>query len=89
MYNDERNLYHYTYRKDGAEPTFGETLHPSGGPQSGPQGPVQEMKRVKKDRLGLKFAALALSCALLGGAAGGGAVWAASRLSLPPMRSAL
>ena len=31
MYNDERNLYHYTYRKDGAEPTFGETLHPSGG----------------------------------------------------------
>ena len=70
MYNDERNLYHYTYRKDGAEPTFGETLHPSGGPQSGPQGPVQEMKRVKKDRLGLKFAALALSCALLGGAAG-------------------
>ena len=79
MYNDERNLYHYTYRKDGAEPTFGETLHPSGGPQSGPQGPVQEMKRVKKDRLGLKFAALALSCALLGGAAGGGAVWAASR----------
>lgn len=79
MYNDEKNLYHYTYRKDGAEPTFGETLHTSGGPQSGPQGPVQEMKPVKKNRLGLKIAALALSCALLGGAAGGGAVWAASR----------
>lgn len=79
MYNDEENLYHYTYRKDGAEPTFGETLHTSGGPQSNTQGPELEVKRVKKNRLGLKIAALALSCALLGGAAGGGAVWAVSR----------
>ena len=81
MYNDEKNLYHYTYRRDGAEPTFGETLHASGGQQSGPQRPVQEMKPVKKNRLGLKIAALALSCALLGGAAGGAAVWAAARYS--------
>jgi len=78
MYNDENSLYHYTYRKDGAEPTFGETLHASGG-QSGRQGPELEMKPVKKNRLGLKITALALSCALLGGAAGGGAVWAVSR----------
>ncbi len=79
MYNDEKNLYHYTYRRDGAEPTFGETLHSSGGQQSGPRGPELEMKPVKKNRLGLKVTALALVCALLGGAAGGGAVWAATR----------
>ena len=78
MYNDEKNLYHYTYRKDGAEPTFGETLHTPGG-QTGPQGPEIEVKPVKKNRLGLKITALALVCALLGGAAGGGAVWLASR----------
>lgn len=76
MYNDEKNLYHYTYRRDGAEPAFGETLH-----SSGPQQPVQEMKPVKKNRLGLKIVALALACALLGGAAGGAAVWAATRSS--------
>lgn len=79
MYNDEKNLYHYTYRKDGAEPTFGESLHASGG-QSGPQGPELEVRPVKKSRLGLKVTALALVCALLGGAAGGGAVWAALRV---------
>ena len=79
MYNDEQNLYHYTYRKDGAEPTFGESLHAPR--QSGPQGPELEMKPVKKRRTGLKIAALALSCALLGGAAGGGAVWAVSQYS--------
>ena len=78
MYNDEKNLYHYTYRKDSSEPTFGETLRTSGA-QSGPRGPELEMKPVKKNRLGLKIVALALSCALLGGAAGGGAVWAVSR----------
>ena len=78
MYNDEKNLYHYTYRRDGAEPTLGETLRAPGG-HTGPQGPELEMKPVKKNRLGLKIIALALCCALLGGAAGGGAVWAATR----------
>ena len=34
------------------------------------------MKPVKKNRMGLKITALALVCALLGGAVGGGAVWA-------------
>ena len=78
MYNDEHNLYNYTYRKDGSELSHQrETVRPGG--QSGPQGPVWEAKSVKKNRLGLKITALALSCALLGGAAGGGAVWAVSR----------
>ena len=50
MYNDEHNLYHYTYRKDGSETE----THPApqAGPapeyQNGPQQPVQEMKPVKK-----------------------------------------
>ena len=78
MYNDEHNLYNYTYRKDGSELSHQrETVRPDGQP--GPQGPELEVKPVKKNRMGLKIAALALSCALLGGAAGGGAVWAASR----------
>lgn len=80
MYNDEKNLYHYTYRKDGSEtvqpesnrPTVDEQIH---NYQAGPQQPVQEMKPVKKDRKGMKLVALALVCALLGGAVGGGIVW--------------
>ena len=77
MYNDEQNLYHYTYRKDGSESAPKaennaapqEPIHPQ---SAGPQGPVQEMKPVKKNRMGLKITALALCCALLGGA------WAAA-----------
>jgi len=95
MYNDEQNLYHYTYRKDGSEPgarydaqdgqrqetgrpTVDEQLHSyqSGQDQ---RPPVQEMKPVKKNRIGLKVTALALVCALIGGAVGGGMVWAVSR----------
>ena len=85
MYNDEQNLYHYTYRRDGSEtgeqsagarPTVDEQLHAY---QTGPQRPVQEMKPVKKNHLGLKITALALCCALIGGAVGGGTVWAVSR----------
>ena len=92
MYNDEQNLYHYTYRKDGSEPgqrydarsasddtqsrpTVDEQLnHFEAGRREQP--PIQEMKPVKKNRMGLKIAALALVCALLGGAVGGGVVWA-------------
>nr|WP_325184114.1 trypsin-like peptidase domain-containing protein [uncultured Oscillibacter sp.] len=72
MYNDERNLYHYTYRRDGSEtaPPPADDYQPAGGP-------VQEMKPVKKNRIGLKITALALCCALLGGGVGGGVVWAA------------
>ncbi len=73
MYNDERNLYHYTYRKDGSE-----TAPPPADNYQPIQGPVQEMKPVRKNRIGLKITALALSCALLGGGVGGGVVWAAT-----------
>ena len=84
MYNDEQNMYHYTYRKDGSEssgqngarPTVDEQLH---NYQAGPQQPVQEMKPVKKNQMGLKITALALCCALVGGAVGGGVVWGVTR----------
>ena len=87
MYNDEKNLYHYTYRKDGSEtgehnaagqqPAGGQPFTPMH--QTGPNGPVQEMKPVKKNRIGLKITALALACALLGGAIGGGIVYGVGR----------
>ena len=86
MYNDEHNLYHYTYRKDGSEAE----AHPAPQPgpvqdhNSGPQQPVQEMKPVKKNRIGLKVTALALCCALLGGAVGGGIVWASAEAATRP-----
>ena len=78
MYNDEQNLYHYTYRRDGSEAGPNTAPQPAPAPehQNGPQQPVQEMKRVKKNRIGLKITALALCCALLGGAVGGGVAWA-------------
>ncbi len=80
MYNDERNLYHYTYRRDGSEVT----PPPTDDYQPAPQRHVQEMKPVKKKRTGLKITALALSCALLGGGVGGGVVWAATSHSSTP-----
>ena len=80
MYNDEHNLYHYTYRKDGShtEPHPATQAGPAPEYQNGPQQPVQEMKPVKKNRVGMKLTALALCCALLGGAVGGGIVWGVS-----------
>lgn len=71
MYNDEQNLYHYTYRKDGSEDPYQDGQVP---PQSSVP-PVQEMKPVKKNRMGLKITALALACALAGGGIGGGVAW--------------
>ena len=85
MYRDEENLYHYTYRKDGSEDgQIQETVTTASASgvssaDSGPQGPVQEMKPVKKkNRMGLKLTAMALCCALVGGAIGGGIVWGVS-----------
>src|SRR5574344_951483 len=90
MYNDENNLYHYTYRKDGSEtddgrtactqPSVDEQLHGYQAAQSGtaPQQPTQTMRPAKKNRMGLKITALALSCALVGGAAGAGIAWGIS-----------
>lgn len=88
MYNDEKNLYHYTYRKDGSESAHTPEGQPSVDDQlnafqnqNGPQQPIQEMKTVKKNHIGAKVTALALCCALLGGAVGGGVVWGVSRTS--------
>ena len=76
MYHDEQNLYHYTYRKDGSETTGNAGAYQPGGYQTGPQEPVQEMKPVKKkNRAGVRTAALLLCAALLGGAVGGGVVY--------------
>ena len=112
MYNDEKNLYHYTYRKSGREepaqdaapvqdtaptqnsaptrdanPSIESQLHDfqrseqprqqvwaeSAGPAMGPQPEAPKAPKAKKtSRMGLKIAALALSCAILGGAAGAG-----------------
>ena len=77
MYNDEENLYHYSYQKDNQPGTSGASVDDqlnSFQYHGGPQQPVQEMKPVKKNRTGLKVTALALCCALLGGAVGGGVV---------------
>ena len=77
MYNDEENLYHYSYQKENQPGTSGSSVDDqlnSFQYHSGPQQPVQEMKPVKKNRTGLKVTALALCCALLGGAVGGGVV---------------
>jgi Trypsin-like serine proteases, typically periplasmic, contain C-terminal PDZ domain len=86
MYNDENNLYHYTYRKDGSESagsaqqTVDDQINHYQASQSGAQEPIQDLKPVKKQhKTATKIAALALSCALLGGAAGGGIVWAVNR----------
>ena len=77
MYNDEENLYHYSYQKENQPGTSGSSVDDqlnSFQYHGGPQQPVQEMKPVKKNRTGLKVTALALCCALLGGAVGGGVV---------------
>ena len=93
MYQDDQNLYHNTFYPDesqtgrpaqAARPTVDEQLNQyqqsqQNQNQTGPEGPVQELKPVKKNRVGLKITALALACALVGGAVGGGVVWGVSR----------
>lgn len=74
MYEDEKNLYHYTYRKTGNEPV--EQTVPTQDAQPEPIADVPVMRPVKKRHNGLKIASLALVCSLLGGAIGAGAVWA-------------
>ena len=55
MYNDEKNLYHYTYRKDGSESAYTPEVEAKPSvddqlrafqSQNGPQQPIQEMKPV-------------------------------------------
>ena len=94
MYNDEQNMYRHMYNRDGNEPgqrydtrdSYEQPLYQNPGYQnqnhyyqaSEPQPPVQETKP-KKKRTGLKIAALALVCALAGGAAGGALMWGIQR----------
>ena len=42
MYNDEQNLYHYTYRKDGSEPGQRYDAHSNSGSESQPHPSVDE-----------------------------------------------
>lgn len=77
MYNDENNLYHYSYRRDGDGPTLGQQLYHQETGRT-----VKELKPVKKNRIGLKITVLALVCALIGGAVGsGGMYWAMARFN--------
>ena len=67
-YEDENNLYHYSYRKGDSnvvEPVYNTRNYAEETPA--PEPP-------KKKRLALKLVALALVCALLGGAVGAGAM---------------
>ena len=79
MYDDMKNFYHYKYEKNGSEPGQRyEVQQPTEPSHYQPEPPVQEMKPVKKQkksRIGLKIAALALVCTLLGGVVGGGVAW--------------
>ena len=80
MYNDDQNLYHYSYTS-GDQP--GQNYDQRGGSSYGYQStpPAPEIGKPKKKHTGLKITALALCCALLGGAVGGGAMWALNRSS--------
>jgi len=84
MYNDEENLYHYNYRSGAERPQ--DDYKPT-GEQPAPEQPVQEQsiepqkEKPKKSffkRTGTKVAALALSCAVLGGVCGAGILLAAT-----------
>ncbi len=74
MYNDEENLYHYSYRSGSERPQDG--YSPLSAEPVVPQPEMLKKKSFFK-RTGTKVAALALSCALLGGACGAGVVLAA------------
>ena len=75
MYNDENNTYHYSYTSSNQPGQSYDAggYNPNGYRQTQP--PYREVP--KKKHTGLKIAALALCCALLGGAVGGGAAWLA------------
>jgi len=76
MYNDENNLYHYTYPRDsGGEtqgPSVDDQLRSYQSGRTNRQEPSAELKPAKKKHAAVKIVALALVCALAGGAAGAG-----------------
>ena len=70
-YEDENNLYHYSYRKGDKVENVRDVDYTEVLNTAAKADPWEE-KKPKKNRLGLKIAALALACALIGGAAGAG-----------------
>ena len=70
-YEDENNLYHYSYRKGDRVENVRDVDYTEVSPTQHKADPWEE-KKPRKNRLGMKIAALALSCALVGGAAGAG-----------------
>ena len=74
MYNDENNAYHYSYTP-ASQPGQSYDNNAYNGGYRQTQPPYREVQPAKKKRTGVKIAALALSCALLGGAVGGGAAY--------------
>ena len=79
-YEDENNLYHYSYRKGDKVENVRDVDYTE-VPNTAAKADPWEEKKPKKNRLGLKIAALALACALIGGAAGAGARGKRSALS--------
>ena len=72
-YEDENNLYHYSYPGHEKRETVREASFTPVEESAGTEAPKQ------KKRKGLRLAALILSCALVGGAAGGGIVYGTMR----------
>ena len=70
-YEDENNLYHYSYRKGDKVENVRDVDYTEVPNTAATADPWDE-KKPRKNRLGLKIAALALACALIGGAAGAG-----------------
>ena len=70
-YEDENNLYHYSYRKGDKVENVRDVDYTE-VPNTAAKADPWEEKKPTKNRLGLKIAALALACALIGGAAGAG-----------------
>ena len=88
MYNDQndQNFYHYSYTPGGNEPGQRyDARNPyhndpyNGASQTTPTRTIIPEVKPRKKRTSMKTVALALCCALLGGAVGGGIVWGASR----------
>ena len=64
-YEDENNLYHYSYRKGDKVENVRDVDYTE-VPNTAATADPWEEKKPKKNRLGLKIAALALACALIG-----------------------
>ena len=63
MYEDENNLYHYSYRKGDKVENVRDVDYTE-VPNTAAKADPWEEKKPTKNRLGLKIAALALACAL-------------------------